>query len=79
MRGYQRAALVLLVVLTELHGIDVHDEGIPLPTRLKKLGKVACPQKDCDFLGAPARYTGKYAVFMRVSGARALGVMRVDC
>ncbi|KAH8054873.1 hypothetical protein JL720_14396 [Aureococcus anophagefferens] len=40
------------------------NRSAPLPTQLKAFRAKSCPEIDCDHLGPPAKYTGKYAVFM---------------
>ena len=44
------------------------DPSQPLPSQLRKMARnknhCGAPASDCAFLGPPAKYTGRYAVFM---------------
>ena len=42
------------------------NRSAPLPAQLRQFARQRnhCPQSDCAYLGGPARYTGRYAVFM---------------
>lgn len=42
------------------------NRSAPLPEQLRQFatGRNHCPTIDCEYLGAPAKYTGRFAVFM---------------
>ena len=57
-------ALVLGLMRLVACGGQERDASLPLPTQLRNFKPKACPDIDCKHLGAPARYTKRYAVFM---------------